>query len=71
MSPRQGASLISSINSTELYRIIDNHLINGSVVYSTELTSRNHTYQGGEPFVITAKSTGGFVTSGEVTIRIM
>ena len=65
------ASTIATLNSTLVFRVIDNHVINGSVVYSTELAQRNYTSQGGEPFVITSNATGAYVTSGMTTAKII
>jgi len=64
-------NLISTLNSTDIYRVLDNHIINGSIVYSTDLTSRNYTSQGGEPFMFSSNATGVFVTSGMTTARII
>ena len=65
------ASIVASLNSTLVFRVVDNHVINGSVVYSTELAQRNYTSQGGEPFVIMSNATGAYVTSGMTTAKII
>ncbi len=63
--------LVATLNSTQIFRVLDNHIINGSVVYSPDLTVRNYTSQGGEPFTFTSNATGAFVTSGTKTARII
>ncbi|RXK41783.1 hypothetical protein M231_01018 [Tremella mesenterica] len=56
---------------TELEQVLPNHIINGSVVYSTELLLENFTSAGGEPFLIEQNENGTFVTSGNVTALIV
>lgn len=46
-------------------------VINGTVVYSTLLSSANYTSAGGEPFTFTTNSTGAYVTSGTTTAQIV
>ncbi|ORY20269.1 FAS1 domain-containing protein, partial [Naematelia encephala] len=62
---------VSSLNSTVIAGVLANHVINGSVVYSTQLTSSNYTSAGGEPFSFTSNSSGTYVTSANSTAKIV
>ncbi|GFZ49965.1 hypothetical protein JCM24511_07368 [Saitozyma sp. JCM 24511] len=46
-----------------------NHIINGSVVYSTGFASGNYTSAGGEPFKFASNSSGVYVTVGNSTAK--
>jgi uncharacterized surface protein with fasciclin (FAS1) repeats len=67
------ASQLGSLqsNSTALFDILRNRVINGTTVYSSGLSSNPITTAAGEPVSFTANSTGTFVTSGNVTARIV
>ncbi|KAI5451246.1 hypothetical protein NCC49_001843 [Naganishia albida] len=63
--------LIGTLNETQIQTVLANHVINGTVVYSTTLASANYTSAGGQPFTFTTNSTGAFVTSGTTTAQIV
>ena len=63
--------VIAMLNSTQLAEVLANHVINGSVVYSTELTTSNYTSAGGSPFTFTSNSSGAYVTSANSTAKII
>ncbi|KAL1940559.1 hypothetical protein VTO73DRAFT_7994 [Trametes versicolor] len=67
------ASSLSSLqsNTTALQALFQNHLINGSTVYSPELSGQNFTSAAGEPLSFVLNATGHFVTSGNVTAQIV
>jgi uncharacterized surface protein with fasciclin (FAS1) repeats len=65
------ASAVGNLTDTEISTILGNHVINGSVAYSTELASTNYTSAAGEPFKFTTNSTGTFVSSGNSTAKIV
>ena len=46
-------------------------MINGSTVYSPLLTGQNYTSAAGEPLSFALNATGHYVTSGNVTARIV
>jgi uncharacterized surface protein with fasciclin (FAS1) repeats len=56
-------------NITLLTEDFANHIINGSVVYSTGFASSNYTSAGGEPFKFTSNSSGVYVTVGNSTAK--
>lgn len=62
-------------NVTVLQTILKNHVINGTSVYSGELialgSGNNDTTAAGEGIGATFNSTGGFVTNGNVTAKIV
>ncbi|KAI0369994.1 FAS1 domain-containing protein [Pilatotrama ljubarskyi] len=58
-------------NTTALQALFQNHLINGSTVYSPELAGQNLTSAAGEPLSFVLNGTGHFVTSGNVTAQII
>ncbi|KAI0735975.1 FAS1 domain-containing protein [Earliella scabrosa] len=62
------ASLAS--NQTALIALFQNHLINGTTVYSPLLTSDNQTSAAGESLSFSRNATGQYVTSGNVTALI-
>ncbi|CUA68481.1 hypothetical protein RSOLAG22IIIB_03518 [Rhizoctonia solani] len=61
-SQAQNASVVSSI--------LANHVINGTSVYSTGLTSQSFASAGGQPFSFSTNSSGTYVTSGSSSARI-
>lgn len=64
-------SAVGTLNSTQITDILANHVINGSVVYSTGLGSGNYTSAAGEPFMFVTNTTGSFVMSANATARII
>lgn len=46
-------------------------VINGTVVYSTQLTASNYTSAGGEPFTFMSNSSGAYVMSGNTTAAMI
>ncbi|KAJ9101199.1 hypothetical protein QFC21_003418 [Naganishia friedmannii] len=66
------SALFGTLNSTQLQAVLMNHVINGTVAYSTPLgDTLNYTSAGGEPLKFLVKATGAYVTSGETTARIL
>jgi uncharacterized surface protein with fasciclin (FAS1) repeats len=65
------ADAYGQLNSSAQAAVLANHVINGSVVYSTQLTSGNYTSAAGEPFTFSSNSSGAFVSSGGNTARIV
>ncbi|KAG8680057.1 hypothetical protein FRC09_018514, partial [Ceratobasidium sp. 395] len=59
----QNASLISSV--------LANHVINGTSVYSTGLTSQSFASAGGQPFTFSTNSSGTYVTSGSASAQVI
>lgn len=64
-------SAVGMLNSTQITGVLANHVINGSVVYSTGLGSGNYTSAGGSPFMFTTNATGSYVMSANSTARII
>ncbi|OCF33670.1 hypothetical protein I316_04744 [Kwoniella heveanensis BCC8398] len=62
---------LGQLNNTQISTILANHVINGTVVYSTGLTSSNYTSAAGEPFTFLSNGTGVFVQSANSTARII
>ena len=60
-------------NSTLLNIILENHIINGSTIYSGDFQghSSSLTTGSGESLSSTFNSSGGFITSGNVTAKIV
>jgi len=66
------AATLATANQTTLTNVLLNHVINGTVVYSSQITNGlNVTSAGGEPLTFTSNSTGVFVTSGSSSARIV
>lgn len=64
--------MIGTLNSTQIQDVLLNHVINGTVAYSTNIASgQNFTSAGGQPFTFSTNSTGTFVTSGQSTAQIV
>ncbi|CAE6477838.1 unnamed protein product, partial [Rhizoctonia solani] len=61
-SQAQNASVVSAI--------LANHVINGTSVYSTGLTSQSFASAGGQPYTFSTNSSGTYVTSGSSSARI-
>ncbi|KAF8734135.1 Homoaconitase, mitochondrial, partial [Rhizoctonia solani] len=61
-SQAQNTSVISSV--------LANHVINGTTVYSSALTSQNFVSAGGQGFSFSSNSSGTYVTSGSASARI-
>jgi uncharacterized surface protein with fasciclin (FAS1) repeats len=64
-------SSLGSLNTTQISTILANHVINGSVVYSTELARSNYTSAAGEPFTFMSNSSGAYVMSANSTAKIV
>ncbi|KAI0353194.1 hypothetical protein OH77DRAFT_637206 [Trametes cingulata] len=58
-------------NTTALQALFQNHIINGTTVYSPELAGQNFTSAAGEPLSFVLNGTGHFVTSGNFTAQII
>ncbi|KAI0327278.1 FAS1 domain-containing protein [Cubamyces sp. BRFM 1775] len=58
-------------NTTALQALFQNHIINGTTVYSPLLSGQNYTSAAGEPLQFTLNGTGHYVTSGNVTAQII
>ncbi|KAH9891319.1 FAS1 domain-containing protein [Cubamyces lactineus] len=58
-------------NTTALQALFENHIINGTTVYSPLLSSQNYTSAAGEPLSFILNGTGHYVTSGNVTAQII
>ncbi|KAG8762694.1 hypothetical protein FRC11_008009 [Ceratobasidium sp. 423] len=58
-------------NTSVVSAILANHVINGTTVYSTALTSQSFASAGGQPFSFSTNSSGIFVTSGSSSARII
>jgi len=71
MAVQSIASAVGNLTDTQISTILGNHVINGSVAYSTQLGSANYTSAAGEPFKFTTNSTGTFVSSGNSTAKIV
>ena len=64
-------SQVGQLNTTQIQTVLANHVINGSVVYSTELASGNYTSAAGEPFMFMSNSSGAYVMSANSTAKIV
>ncbi|WWC72564.1 uncharacterized protein I206_106526 [Kwoniella pini CBS 10737] len=64
-------SSLGQLNSTQVAAVLSNHVINGTVAYSTRLTSSNYTSAGGEAFTFMSNSTGAYVKSANSTAKIV
>ncbi|WWC92286.1 uncharacterized protein L201_007240 [Kwoniella dendrophila CBS 6074] len=62
---------LGQLNATQVGSVLSNHIINGTVVYSTGLASGNYTSAGGEPFKFVSNSSGAYVTSANSTAKIV
>lgn len=61
-----------SSNTTNLWDVLKNHIINGTTVYSPSLVNgTTYVSAAGEDFHFTSNSSGKFVTSGNVTAQIV
>ncbi|KAI0917720.1 hypothetical protein AcV7_007057 [Taiwanofungus camphoratus] len=58
-------------NTTLLQIILNNHLINGTSVYSSELVGQNYTSAAGENLAFSINATGQYITSGNTTAHII
>lgn len=68
-----GANLSSVAgNRSALNAVLFNHIINGTTLYSPLLAgSQNYTSASGEPLSFSINATGQYVTSGNITARIV
>lgn len=63
---------LMSANTTVATSVLLNHILNGTVAYSTTLTNgMNVTSGSGEPLRIAKNGTGVFVSSGNVTAKVV
>jgi len=66
------AATLTSANTSTLTNVLLNHVINGTAVYSSQLTNgANFTSAGGEPLTFTSNSTGLWVTSGSASAKVI
>ncbi|KAM0792036.1 hypothetical protein ACM66B_004744 [Microbotryomycetes sp. NB124-2] len=64
--------LIGQLNQTAIANVLLNHVINGTVVYSPQISNGSEeTSAGGQPLRFMTNSTGAFVMSGNSTARII
>ncbi|KAI0770928.1 FAS1 domain-containing protein [Trametes elegans] len=70
---QEASNTLSSLasNTTALQALFQNHLINGTTVYSPELVGQNFTSAAGEPLSFVLNATGHYVTSGNVTAHVI
>ncbi|BGP00669.1 hypothetical protein NBRC10513v2_006464 [Rhodotorula toruloides] len=65
-------SAIGQLNQTQIADVLLNHVLNGTVAYSTQLGSAgNLTTAGGAPISFMTNSTGAFVMTGNATAQII
>lgn len=64
-------STLATLNSTQVQAVLLAHVINGTSVFSTGLTTSNYTSASGQPLTFASNSSGAYVTSGNVTARIV
>ncbi|CCO29631.1 Transforming growth factor-beta-induced protein ig-h3 OS=Mus musculus GN=Tgfbi PE=2 SV=1 [Rhizoctonia solani AG-1 IB] len=57
-------------NASVIGAVLANHVINGTTVYSSALTSQNFVSAGGQGFSFSSNSSGTYVTSGSASARI-
>lgn len=60
-----------SDNTTRLWNILRNHIINGTTVYSPSLANATYISAGGQYLHFRSNSSGKFVTSGDTTAQII
>jgi len=58
-------------NTTQLWDVLRNHIINGTTVYTPSFVNATYVSAGGENFRLTTNSTGQYVTSGNITALIV
>ena len=58
-------------NTTRLWAILRNHIINGTTAYSPGFVNTTHVSAAGEDLHFSSNSSGTFVTSGNTTARII
>jgi len=59
-----------SSNTTRLWSVLRNHILNGTTVYSSSFDNSTYVSAAGQNLHFTSNSTGKFVTSGNTTARI-
>ncbi|GAA6039298.1 hypothetical protein NBRC10512_001164 [Rhodotorula toruloides] len=65
-------SMIGQLNQTQIADVLLNHVLNGTVAYSTQLGSAgNLTTAGGAPISFMTNSTGAFVKTSNATAQII
>ena len=62
---------LGMLNKTQIQTLLANHVINGTVAYSTGLASGNYTSAAGEPFKFMSNTSGTFVMSAKSTAKII
>ena len=60
-----------SSNQTALLDVLRNHVINGTTLYTPSFLNSSHTSAAGEQFSFTTNSTGSYVTSLNITARVI
>ncbi|KAJ9118682.1 hypothetical protein QFC22_003902 [Naganishia vaughanmartiniae] len=75
-APTDGAisdagAVMLPLNTTQVQTLLSNHVINGTVAYSSVLNKDNYTSVEGELFKFSANTTGAYVTSGGTTARLL
>lgn len=66
----QGISQFTG-NTTQLWAVLRNHILNGTTVYSSSFINSTYVSAAGENLRLTTNSSGKFVTSGNTTARII
>jgi len=66
------AETLAQLNQTQVQGILANHVINGTTVFSTQLSeSGPFISAGGQEFMFTTNDTGAYVMSGNASARII
>jgi uncharacterized surface protein with fasciclin (FAS1) repeats len=60
-----------SSNTTQLWDILRNHIINGTTVYSPSFVNATYVSSAGQYIHVSSNSSGKFVTSGNTTAQII
>ncbi|KAH9913125.1 FAS1 domain-containing protein [Epithele typhae] len=71
LAAAQGALTGLGVNTPALDALLENHLINGSTVYSPNLVGGDRISAAGQTFSFSINSTGQYVTSGGTTALIV
>ncbi|KDQ17509.1 hypothetical protein BOTBODRAFT_155520 [Botryobasidium botryosum FD-172 SS1] len=64
-------SSLGGANSSTVTNILENHIINGTALYSSEFGSGTHVSNGGQQLTFNTNSSGTFVTSGPSTAQVI
>lgn len=66
------ADTLATLNATQVQGVLANHVINGTTVFSTQLSeSGPFISAGGQEFMFTTNDTGAYVMSGNASARII